>query len=168
MWQTLLPEVPKYLIQGKGLGYDVKDSRALEGFYRSDRQTSASAALAGDYHNGPLSVLIPFGLFGALGFVWFISASWRALHQNYKYGDPELRKANMLLLSLFLAKLTLFMVIFGGFYGDLAFFAGLVGFSLAINGGIRQPVVQQQTIARPITLSLGAPRRPAHSFSRHA
>jgi hypothetical protein len=29
---------------------------------------------AGDYHNGPLSILIPFGLFGMIAFLWLLGA----------------------------------------------------------------------------------------------
>ena len=114
--------------------------------------------VAGDYHSGPLSVMIPFGIFGAITFVWFLIAAGRALHLNFRYSEPELHKVNALLLSLFLARVVLFFFIFGGLYSDLAHFAGLVGFSVALNGGIRKPV-RTSSVYKPIPLRVRNPLR---------
>ena len=38
------------------------------------------AMLAGDYHNGPLSILMPFGMFGAIAFLWLLGAGLKVLY----------------------------------------------------------------------------------------
>jgi hypothetical protein len=68
-------------------------------------------------------------------------ASIRVLWANYKYGDPEIRTCNTLLLSYFIAKTILFFFVFGGLYGDLVFFVGLVGFSISLNNGVAKKVL---------------------------
>ncbi len=71
----------------------------------------AAPYLVGDYHNGPLSVLIPFGLYGAIAFVWFLAAGLRVLHRNWKFGNPALRSVNALLLAAFAARMVLFLLL---------------------------------------------------------
>ena len=71
-----------------------------------------------------------------LGFLWFLVASIRVLWKNYKYGDADARKVNTLLLCYFLAKTVMFLFVFGGFYSDLAGFAGIVGLSISLNRGV--------------------------------
>src|SRR2546428_13711322 len=55
--------------------------------------------LVGDYHNGPISVISPFGIFGVLAFGWFLVAGLRALHRNYQFGHPAYRQMNRFLLA---------------------------------------------------------------------
>lgn len=143
MWNDLLPQVPEYLFLGKGFGISSGEMRFTSEFSELSTSKSAElASMAGDYHNGPLSVLIPFGIWGAIGFLWFLFAAWRTLLANYRYGDPELRQLNALLISVFAARVVLFMFVYGGFYADLAQFIGLVALSISANGGVKHPVVQ--------------------------
>lgn len=124
--------------------------------------------LAGDYHNGPLSVLIPFGVWGALAFVWFLVASFRALYLNYHHGDPDLKIINTFLIAYFAARLVFFTAVFGGFYGDLAVFSGIVGLSIALNHGIRKPVTVP-AIAKAVEQAEPEPALPpAPAFGRLA
>ncbi len=142
IWNELIPQVPQYFFLGKGYGIAVNDMTLTRELAQTSNIKSAEmASLAGDYHNGPLSVLIPFGLWGAVGFLWFLFAAWRGLLDNYRYGDSELRNVNALLLALFCARTLLFFTVFGGFYGDMMHFAGLVALSISLNGGIRRPVL---------------------------
>ena len=105
------------------------------------------AELAGDYHNGPLSVIVPFGIPGVIAFVWFWWACLKVLRQNYLFGDPAFRRVNTFLLAYFIAKIVSFTAVFGGFYSDLAGFTGLVALSVSINGGMaRKTVVPQPQI----------------------
>ena len=141
IWRYLLPQVPKYLFLGKGLTFDANDMQmyAEVGNYTAGGVVGGQSTLAGDYHNGPLSIIIPFGIWGVIAFLWFLMASLKLLWANYKYGDPELRKTNAFLLAYFTAKILLFFLVFGGFYSDLALFVGLTGFSASLNGGIAKP-----------------------------
>ena len=141
MWRDVLPTVPKYLLIGKGYGVTVAEMRILTVARPGEMEkTSAEgSATAGDFHNGPLSLLIPFGIWGAIGFLWFIAAGWRVLHRNYQFGHPAFRRLNRFLFAFFIMKTIFFFLVFGSLYSDLAFFTGLVGLSVSINGGVAQP-----------------------------
>ena len=138
MWKDVLPEIPKHLLLGKGYGFVGRDQEMLT---ITGDSSAAVAEMAGDYHNGPLSVIIPFGIFGVFGFLWFLWAGFRVVYRNYKFGDPAYRQANALLLAYFSAKVVFFFVIFGALVGDLFIFAGLVGLSISLNGGVAKPAV---------------------------
>ena len=75
MWKAVLPSVPRYFFLGKGYGLDANDLyMSFESAYRQG-EASATSQVAGDYHNGPLTLIIPLGIWGVIGFVWF----WRCL-----------------------------------------------------------------------------------------
>ena len=138
MWKDVLPEIPKHLLLGKGYGFSGREQEML--FITGD-SSAAVAAMAGDYHNGPLSVIIPFGIFGVFGFLWFLWAGFRVVYHNYKFGDPAYRQANTFLFAYYFAKVIFFFVVFGALVGDLFIFAGLVGLSISLNGGVAKPAV---------------------------
>ena len=140
MWRVLTPEIPKYLWKGKGYAINPADLYlASQGLAQGYGASSEASIIAGDYHNGPLSVIIPFGIFGSVCFLWFIVASLRALYLNYRHGDPRLKRINTFLLAIFVAWFVFFCGIFGGVHSDLAHFVGIVGLSIALNGGIKRP-----------------------------
>jgi hypothetical protein len=135
MWKMVLPEVPKYLFKGKGYNLDPNEMfMAQEAALRHEPGSYGATIMAGDYHNGPLSIIIPLGLFGVLGFGWFLTASLRYLYRNYRFGDPRLKTANTFLLAAFVGKVVFFLLVFGSFYSDLFLFTGLMGFSVSLNG----------------------------------
>jgi len=98
-----------------------------------------AALVAGDYHNGPLTVIITFGIWGALTFGWFLVAGFRVMRQNLRHGDERLRTINTTLLALFAGRVLVFMFVVGSFYVDMLILVGLVGFSVALNGGMARP-----------------------------
>ena len=104
----------------------------------------AGTLLVGNYHNGPLSILIPFGIYGAIAFVWFLAAGLRVLHRNWKFGSPALQNVNTLLLAVFVARTINFFCIFGSLHSDIAVFAGLLGLSVALNGVAASPAQAEQ------------------------
>jgi hypothetical protein len=106
---------------------------AQESVLRGYAQRWEGAALAGDYHSGPLSVIIPFGVWGMAAFVWLLWAGARFLYTTYRDGEPELRQINAFLLSFFLARILFFFFIFGTLHGDLFQFTGILGLSVALN-----------------------------------
>lgn len=147
IWRDILPEVPKHLLLGKGLSISAQELSTVTALERHGHGQSAEVAmLAGDYHSGPLSVIIPFGIWGVIGWIWLIVAGIRALYSNYRYGDPELRKINAFLFAYFLAKVIMFHVIFGSFHSQFMFFVGVLGFSVSLNGGIRKPARGPETV----------------------
>jgi hypothetical protein len=137
MWQDVVPEIPQYLLVGKGYGFSGTEQylggRGLEG-----------TELVGDYHNGPLSVILPFGLAGAIAFIWLMAAGIRVLYHNYRFGDPAIQHLNTFLFAYFVIKVIFFCAVFGSLHSDLAMFMGMLGLSISINGGVAKPVVVAQ------------------------
>lgn len=157
MWQALLPEIPRYLLLGKGYAINENDLYlAEEAYKRGLAQEFEVSMLAGDYHSGPLSLLISFGLPGLIAFVAFGIAALRVLHKNYKFSDPALRRINVFLYAAFLARFIVFWTIYGAFATDLSIFVGLVGFSVAVNGGVRNMVQSKTVISRPASIAVTA------------
>jgi hypothetical protein len=135
MWNEVLPDVPKYLFRGKGYSFDPTEMDLADENARRGFGTQFSEALiVGDYHSGPLSVLIPLGLWGVLAFGWFMVACLRYLYYNYRHGDPELQRINLFLLTYFVARLVGFVFVFGALNYDLFVFTGLIGLSVSLNG----------------------------------
>lgn len=135
IWKQALPQIPRYLLMGKGYNMDpnalamASDTRNWQG-----KDPYDWAFMTGDYHSGPLSVLIPTGIWGTGAFIWFLIAGCSYLFRNYRYGEPQLQRLNTFLLAFFITKIVSFCLVFGAFQVDLAGFTGLVGLSLCLNG----------------------------------
>jgi hypothetical protein len=139
MWKHVLPEVPRYLLKGKGYNLTADDIYWANQNASRSGESSGGSMVAGDYHSGPLSTIIPFGIWGVIAFIWFWVAGLRFLYHNYRFGDPALRRINTLLMALFAARIFFFLFVFGGFYSDLFIFTGLLGLGVSLNG---PPVAQ--------------------------
>jgi hypothetical protein len=147
MWKIAAKDVPKYLLLGKGYSFSGTDYYLTEeAVKRNMFRAYESTLISGNYHNGILTLIIPFGIFGTLGFVWFCWAAIKALLRNYKYGDPELQTTNRFLLGYFITRLIFYLVFYGQFDMDFMIFTGIVGFSVSLNGGICQPAPAPATI----------------------
>jgi len=139
MWRDLVPQIPAYFWLGKGYGFTENDLFLATQMAQSYLAPSYEPfILAGEYHSGPLSLILPFGIFGTLAFVWFLIAGWRVVWRNYRNGDPDLILINTFLLTFYTVRAVFFFSIFGALETDLAFFAGTVGLSVALNGGVRR------------------------------
>lgn len=139
MWRKTLPIVPRYLLLGKGFNFDGTDYYLTSlGASRGIAQSYDAAMISSDYHQGILTLIIPFGIWGLLAFFAFCVASLRVLYRNYRYSPPELRSLNTFLLSYFVGRLIFYIVFYGEFYLDLGLFTGAIGLSLSLNGGVRQ------------------------------
>jgi O-antigen ligase len=151
MWHEVWPEVPKYLLIGKGYAIDPLElyltSEAIRmGIYSSYEDS----VLAGDYHNGALSVLMPFGIFGAIGFLWLLGAGIKVLYLNRRYGDPQLKSINTLFLSYFITQCIMFFFVFGALDSPQCAFWGVLGLSVSLNGGVcRKKAMTKQSFAQP-------------------
>lgn len=151
IWKTVLPEVPHYLLLGKGFTFNGTDyyltaEAVKRGVYRSYEDT----LISGNYHNGILTLIIPFGIFGVLGFGWFCWASLRMLRHNYLYGRPEFKILNTFLLAAFCSRLLFYVVFYGQFDLDLMVFTGIAGLSVSLNNGFANPE-EWQEISEPET-----------------
>ena len=145
IWQIVLPDVPKYLLLGKGFNFSGTDLLLTQDAMRRGFYSSIESTLViGNYHSGPLTIIIPFGIFGVLAFAVFCWASLRVLLSNYRYGDESVAKINTFLLAYFAARLVFYLVFYGQFELDLMVFTGTVGLSIAINGGVRKPAVESE------------------------
>lgn len=157
MWGVVWKDVPKYLIIGKGYSMDPTDMFLTTEAVRMGLIPDYEVAfLAGDYHSGPLSVLVPFGIPGTLAFLWVLGAGCWVLYSNYRHGDPKLQRLNSVLFSVYLANLLSFFILFGAFASQLFVFLGLVGFSISMNGGVKKkvPAFRGRAYALPETMAL--------------
>jgi O-Antigen ligase len=137
MWDEVWPEVPKYLLIGKGYAIDPVDLYLTTEATRMGLYSNYEGfVVAGDYHNGPLSVLMPLGLAGAIGFLWLLASGLKVLYCNWRYGDPRLKSINNFLLSYFLAQCVIFFFVFGAFNSQLSIFLGILGLSVSLNAGV--------------------------------
>jgi len=158
MWGVVWREVPKYLLLGKGYAIDPVDLYLTSEATRSGLLRGYEEAVyAGDYHNGPLSILMPFGIFGMIGFLWLLGAGIKALYRNYRYGDVRLRQANMALFSFFVTQSLCFFVVFGAFSTELSVFLGVLGVSVSLNGGICRKGAPKAARQTALSSSLAAP-----------
>ena len=93
MWKALWPQVPKYLLLGKGYAFSPEDyTEMMTGSAMANTTAQLDAAqtplaLSSDYHNGMLSVILPFGIWGVLVTYWFLWTGLRVMYRNWKYGD---------------------------------------------------------------------------------
>jgi O-antigen ligase len=151
MWTALLPQVPKHLLLGQGYGFSPEEYNEMmtggvlgvaAGKFDAAQN---SLALASDFHNGMLSVILPFGIWGVLVTLWFLGAGLRVMYCNFKYGDPVLRDINGLLLILFFTEAAAFVSCVAGLSlsGEMASFIGYLGLSIALNNGVCQPASRQ-------------------------
>jgi hypothetical protein len=145
MWHDLWPQVPQYLLLGKGYALTADDftmmgNGALANKAEAEMDASeGSLAVSGDYHNGPLSTLIPFGIWGGITMLWFMLAGLRVMYRNFKYGDPQLRVINIYLFAQHITHMLGFFFIFGAYSDDMFSFARTIGFSIALNWGVLGP-----------------------------
>lgn len=173
IWKRVVPQIPQYLLIGKGLGINAAEMQSLTTISPNTGLAEAGeewTELAADYHNGPLSVIVPFGIGGVIGFLWFLAACYRVLKRNYLYGNPAYTKLNRFLLAFFVMKVIVFFVIFGNLYTDLAAFVGIVGLSVSLNAGVAKPFILVRPRARLRSLRLpdGVRRpMPAHAGAGH-
>lgn len=164
MWQVLLPQIQEYLFLGKGFAIDPTDLYlAEESMRRGLADDYYGSIVAGDYHSGPLSLIIPLGVFGAVAFLCILFTGGRVIYRNWKFGDPAFRNINTFLFSLFLMKIIFYFVFFGSFYNDLAGFLGIIAFSMAANGGVCKPGKETEPASVPALASTSAPVALAHS-----
>jgi hypothetical protein len=146
MWKETLPEVPKHLIRGKGYAIDPAELyMASISAYAHPGTGLDPFLITGDFHSGPLSLVIPFGLAGLLSFGWFIWASLQVFYRNHLYGDPALRQINTFLLAFFIAHVVFFIFLFGSVWSDMYYFTGLIGLSVSLNGGMCGPPEKADT-----------------------
>ena len=159
IWADTWPKVPQYLLLGKGYSLSAEDFTMMgdgtfaNGIGAKMDQSQVALAISGDYHNGPLSTLMPFGIWGAITYFWVSLTALYILYRNYRYGDPELKTVNAFLMVLAIQKFFGFFFIFGAYSSDLGDYAKLAGFSIAMNWCICGPPKAARVVQRIKPLS---------------
>jgi hypothetical protein len=136
LWIAFLEDVPKYLWLGKGLTISTMDMEWAATMGRFSAQNWYLSYLTGEHHNGILSVLISFGVWGLLAFLWLVLAGLWLLARNFRNGQPALRSINTYLLANYLAVAMLYFTYSGTLYWHLRNFTGLLALSVMLNAGL--------------------------------
>ncbi len=137
MWRATLAEAPQYLWVGKCYSIDPTELYLATEAARTGALPSYEVSrLSGDFHSGPLSILIPFGLPGVAVFLWMIGAGLKVLYSNFRYGEAQLKPINGVMFSYFLTQAICFFFVFGALSSQLSIFLGAVGFSVSLNRGV--------------------------------
>jgi hypothetical protein len=148
MWKAVEPQVPKHLLLGKGYAISQEDFNAEMGMnaaVNSADPAQQALALSSDYHNGPLSIVLPLGIWGVIAFAWFLIGSLWVIYRNYRYSAPELHSLNAFLFATYL--MTVIAFYGGSLATNMCFFSGLMGLSVAINRGVcRKPADETSNI----------------------
>jgi hypothetical protein len=174
MWTALLPQIPPHLLLGKGLAFSpgefdemMSGNLALEANASGLDAADNPLALSADYHNGMLSLVIPFGVWGVATVLWFLSAGTWVLYRNAKYAPDELKLANSLLFAAYLWEALNFISCIAGLQiaAELAYFVGYLGLSIALNNGVCRPP-PRQSAPYPSVLPFRALPRPRPAFQR--
>jgi O-Antigen ligase len=169
MWSGLLPEIPRHLLLGTGYGFAAGEYQFMGNTaFQSSDPSQQGLALSMDYHNGWLSVLLTFGIWGMLATLWFFGAGLWALTCNFRYGDPKLRAANAFLLAAFLVRCLMFLTVSGmGWHSDLPAMVGWLGLGICLNSGVvRKAVKTAAQPARPLPAGSFLRRPPQPVFQR--
>jgi hypothetical protein len=152
IWRALLPQIPNYLLIGKGYAFSAEiynEEMGANSIFHGQKVIDASQnalALSSDFHSGPLSLIIPFGIWGVLLWLWYLIAGFFVVWRNYRNGNPDLGFINRYLYVVFIVKCITFVFIFGDLVGDMAGYAAIIGLSIALNHGIGRP----QPIKKPL------------------
>ena len=166
MWTDTWPKVPQYLLLGKGYALSAADFALMGGgdFQNLGVNFDASQdglAISMDYHNGPLSTLMPFGIWGMISYLWVTLASLFVLYRNFRYGDEEIKPFNAFMLALSLCRFSGYFFVFGAYSNDIGEFAKFAGFSIAMNWGVmRAPALKQASTSfiRQLPIRPGKPQ----------
>ena len=113
-----------------------------------------------------LTLLIPFGIWGVIGFLWFAIASLRVLWLNYKNSEPAMKTVNTFLLAYFFSKFVFYCTVYGAFYVDMLVFTSTVALSITVNRGVlRVPqVAPVEVVPEPVRPSLPLRLPPRGGF----
>lgn len=115
MWKDYcLPNVPNYLLIGRGLARDIQDYAWLQGNWYGSLEFFY---YMGNYHSGPFSLLLDHGLFGTFTFVMFFiliaTDAWRTLRRHSHDASALYAKYYAYLTILMTWKILEFIFVFG-------------------------------------------------------
>jgi hypothetical protein len=146
VWRESLPDIPQHLFVGKGYAFSATEQEQAEMRAAKMGGNLESVEMVGNYHNGPLSVILAFGIFGSLAVLCLFAAGIRVLYQNYQFGDPALRNINTFLFCYFVVSVVVFFVVYGALDTDLRVFLGVLGLGISLNGGVAAAAPAESTV----------------------
>ena len=150
IWATVVKEIPDYLLLGKGYAFKGVDYQlTFEGVRKGIFNAYEHIFIDGNYHHGLLTIIIPLGIWGIIGFIWFCVIALKTIYRHYKLSPPHLKAVNTLVLSYFAGNLLFFSTMYGQFAMDFATFTGLLGFSLALNRNVEE---EREAMAKQLVL----------------
>lgn len=156
MWQDLSWQVPKYFFLGKGYAISPAELDFVqENTRRGFSPLYSEAMIAGNYHSGPLTLVISLGIGGVLAFLAFLVGSLRYLIHQFKHGNPALKSVNRFILGFFIARILLFFFVYGAFSYDLCLFTGLIGLSISLNGAVSEAPTEPEDSEEEEELDFG-------------
>ncbi len=152
VWKLAWQEVPRYLWIGKG--YALDPGLMMSPSVRRDSILTALATQ--DYHNGPLSLLLVFGLPGLLvGSSFLILSSIELIRRSRTLGDdPFIRRFYYVFLARYLYLTFSFFFVFGDARDSFVQAFVLAAF-LGVTSRSQQPVEAD-------VMPVSAPARPVH------
>jgi len=116
MWKELLPEIPRYLLIGKGLGFTLDEAYSAW-ISTSDLQMRHKFFMAThQYHNGPLWLILDLGLAGFLlgiGLMIMLVKHYGALRRRLPAAG-WLGETYTVLYALLVAQTIFFFTVIGG------------------------------------------------------
>jgi hypothetical protein len=139
LWGALWQDVPRYFWLGKGMTITSREMDWAQTLSRFGGNPWDYSYLTGEHHNGFLSVIIGFGVWGFLTLLWVLLAGWWVLWRNWKNGRPDLLNINAFLLCSYICWLFLFFTYWGTLHWSLRDFTGILGLSVALNHGLASP-----------------------------
>lgn len=167
LWKMAADQIPRYFWFGKGMGVDAEEMASTVALSNRGKLASdESFLLVQNFHNGPLSVIIPLGIWGAIGWLWLVIAILRALYKNYRYGDEELKRINTFFLAYFIMHVLVFLIVFGHFPLAYPVWMGIIGISLCLNHGICEPAQEPAPESLPLAAQPPAAGREKPAGSR--
>ena len=139
IWRNVIKEVPDYFWYGKGFSYKGVDYQlTFEAVKKGIYAAYEHVLIDGAYHHGLLTIIIPLGIWGIIGFFWLGINGLKLIRYNYVNSPPDLKSINTLVLSYFSAHLLFYCTLYGQFHLDIATFTSLIGFSMALNRSVRE------------------------------
>jgi hypothetical protein len=167
MWEALLPQIQQHLLLGEGYAISMEDYQMMgrDVAFRPIDASQQGLALSRDYHSGPISVVLPFGIWGVIALLWFVSAGFPVMYCNFRYGDPALRTINTFMWVHYFYVCIKFLILGGVLDLNMMMFAGDLGLSIALNGGVCRPAPQPVREIEPSGPAKFSPR-PRPAFQR--
>lgn len=120
IWDIVLDEIKDNLLVGKGLTFSSDD------YYwatETDIASIESFVITGNFHNGPLSLLIGFGFPGLILFILIFSISIFKLNniRKCKWNNPILENYFIIFYCYYIVEVFIFIVIYGDLNKKLLF-----------------------------------------------